>query len=152
MKRVISLILILLLAGALAGCGGSSEKDVDVSALASALAGNVAFTAPVKELPQDQIGNYLVLPEGSQAAAYMGSGMTMEEIFVIRCPGANEAAQVKSAVESLLSSQIDAVRPYQPESVPRLENPVLVQKGSCVVLCVTDDTDTAEQIIKEHLG
>ena len=152
MKRVISLMLSLLLVLALAGCGGSGEKDVDAAALAAELAEKVSFSTALKELPADQVGNYLTLPEGTQAAAYMGSGMSMEEIFVIRCSGKNEAAAMKTAAEALVASQIDAVRPYQPESVPRLENAVLVQKGNVVVLCVTDDTDTAEQIIKEHLG
>jgi predicted small lipoprotein YifL len=152
MKRVISLILVLLLTAALAGCGASGSKDVDVSALAAELAQKVEFSAPLKELTAEQLGNYLTLPEGTRAAAYMTSGLTMEEVFAFRCGSAGDAAAVKTAVEALIASQIDSVRPYQPEAVPRLESAVLVQKDVYVVLCVTDDTDTAERIIKEQLG
>ena len=53
MKRVISLILVLLLTAALAGCGASGSKDVDVSALAAELAQKVEFSAPLKELTAD---------------------------------------------------------------------------------------------------
>ncbi len=158
MKKMISLLLAVLLALALAGCGSSAnknevKKDVDVSALAAELVEKVKFESEeMRELSADKLSFYVDVPEGAQAAFYMGEGMTMEEVIAVKCANEKDAVALKAAMESLLANQIDSARPYQPESVPRLENPVLIQKGVCVVLCVTDDADTAEQIIKGYLG
>ena len=152
MKRIFSLMLAMLLLLAVSGCGSKEKVEVDVSALASALAEQVAFEAPLKELTAEQIGNYVALPEGAQAAGYMSGGTTAEEILVVQCAGSDDAASVKQAVESFLADQRGEMERYLPEEVARLESAVLAQKGSCVVLCVSADTKTAEQIIKEYLG
>ncbi|MBQ1459860.1 MAG: DUF4358 domain-containing protein [Oscillospiraceae bacterium] len=152
MKRFFALILVVLLTVFAAGCGENGQQEVDVSALASALAQQVEFEAPMKELTAEQLSNYLTLPEGAKAAAYMSNGTTAEEVMAVQCADSSEAAAVKSAIESFLSDQRAEMERYLPEEVARLENAVLAQKGSCVVLCVTADTDTAESIIKEYLG
>lgn len=152
MKRMISLILVLLMAAALVGCGGGGGKEVDVSALAKALAEQVEFETALKELTAEQMGNYLALPEGAKAAGYMSNGTTAEEIFVVCCADSNQAAAVKAAVESFLSDQRAEMERYLPEEVARLEKAVMALKGNCVVLCVSADTETAERIIKEYLG
>jgi hypothetical protein len=153
MKRAISLLLTLLLVLALVGCGGAKTKDVDVAALAAELAEKVKFESnEMRKLSADDLTNYMEVPEGAKVAFYMGEGMTMEEIIAVQCANEKDAAALKTAMETLLANQIDSARPYKPESVPRLENPALIQKGACVVLCVTDDVDTAEQIIKGYLG
>ena len=151
MKRLISLVMTLALTLALAGCGGSG-KTVDVAALASDLAEKVTFEAPMKELTAEQLGNYVTLPEGAEAAAYMSNGTTAEEIMVIRCGDSSEASAMEAAIKSFLADQRAEMERYLPEEVARLENAVLARKGSCVVLCVTADTQTAEGIIKEYLG
>ena len=153
MKRAISLLLTLLLVLALVGCGGAKTKDVDVAALAAELAEKVKFESnEMRKLSADDLTNYMEVPEGAKVAFYMGEGMTMEEIIAVQCANEKDAAALKTAMETLLANQIDSARPYKPESVPRLENPALIQNGACVVLCVTDDVDTAEQIIKGYLG
>ena len=153
MKRAISLLLTLLLVLALVGCGSAKTKDVDVAALAAELAEKVKFESnEMRKLSADDLTNYMEVPEGAKVAFYMGEGMTMEEIIAVQCANEKDAAALKTAMETLLANQIDSARPYKPESVPRLENPALIQKGACVVLCVTDDVDTAEQIIKGYLG
>ena len=41
---------------------------------------------------------------------------------------------------------------YKPEEVARLDNAIFATYGTCVVLCVTNDTDTANTVIKEYVG
>lgn len=152
MKRFFCLVLILLLTAMAAGCGGNSEKEVDVPGLATALATQVTFESDLKTLSAEQLSNYLTLPEGAQAAAYMSNGTTAEEIIVVRCADSGAAAAAETAIKTFLADQRTEMERYLPGEVARLENAVLARKGSCVVLCVTADTDTAERIIKEHLG
>ncbi|MBQ1674413.1 MAG: DUF4358 domain-containing protein [Oscillospiraceae bacterium] len=158
MKKACFMLLALLLTVAMVACGGAKAnngnkaKDVDVAKLAAELAEKVKFDAELKELSSDMLGNYVNLPEGAQAAGYMSAGATSEEIFAIRCADDGSAKAVKADIEAFLSAQRAEMERYQPEEAARMDNAVLKQQGTVVVLCVTSDTDTAEKIVKEYLG
>ena len=55
-------------------------------------------------------------------------------------------------MQSLLDSQKQEMERYKPEEVARLDNAIFATYGTCVVLCVTNDTDTANAVIKEFVG
>ena len=55
-------------------------------------------------------------------------------------------------MQSLLDSQTQEAERYQPEEAERLGSAVFGTYGTCVVLCVTSDTDTANAVIKEYVG
>ena len=77
---------------------------------------------------------------------------TVEEIFVVQCSDKTDASAVKVSMQSLLDSQKQEMERYKPEEVARLDNAIFATYGTCVVLCVTNDTDTANAVIKEFVG
>ena len=133
----------------LAACGDKPSATVDAEGLGKALAERVQFDSTMSAI---DAGDYLELPEGSSAAAYMSDGSTMEEIFVVSCKDKTDASAVKIAMQELLDSQTQEAGRYQPEEAERLNNAVFATYGTCVVLCVTSDTDTANAVIKEYVG
>ena len=137
MKRFMTLLLAMLMVLSLAACGDKSSATVDAEGLGKALTERVQFDSTMSAI---DAGDYLELPEGSSAAAYMSDGSTMEEIFVVSCKDKTDASAVKIAMQELLDSQT------------RLNNAVFATYGTCVVLCVTSDTDTANAVIKEYVG
>ena len=149
MKRLSCLLMALLLLVALVGCGGSKTKDVDVSGLVDALYNTVEFESELKSVSAE---NYLELPEGAQAAARMSNGTTAEEIIAVRCANEDDAKTVKASIETFLADQRADIERYQPQEVARMEKAVLAQRGVYVVLCISNDSEKAEQIIKEQLG
>lgn len=149
MKRIITLVLAVMTAVSLVACGDKASATVDAEALGRALAERVQFDSTMSAI---DAGDYLELPEGSSAAAYMSDGSTMEEIFVVSCKDKTDASAVKIAMQSLLDSQKQEAERYQPEEAERLGSAVFGTYGTCVVLCVTSDTDTANAVIKEYVG
>lgn len=149
MKRFITLLLAVATVLTLAACGGQGTADVDARALADALAQRVQFDSAMADI---DAGDYLELPEGCTSAAYMATSSTVEEIFVVSCKDKTDAAAVKVSMQSLLDSQKQEMERYQPEEVSRLNGAIFATYGTCVVLCVTSDTNTANTVIKEHVG
>lgn len=149
MKRIITLVLAVMTAVSLVACGDKASATVDAEALGRALAERVQFDSTMSVI---DAGDYLELPEGSSAAAYMSDGSTMEEIFVVSCKDKTDASAVKIAMQSLLDSQTQEAERYKPEEAERLGSAVFGTYGTCVVLCVTSDTDTANAVIKEYVG
>lgn len=149
MKRFMTLLLATLMVLSLAACGDKTSAAVDAEALGRALAERVQFDTTVSAIDP---GNYLDLPQGCSAMAFMSDGSTMEEIFVVSCKDKTDASAVKIAMQELLDSQTQEAGRYQPEEAERLNNAVFATYGTCVVLCVTSDTDTANAVIKEYVG
>jgi len=149
MKRLSCLLMALLLLAALVGCGGAKTKDVDAGGLADALYMTVKFDSELKSV---DASNYLDLPVGAEAAARMSNGTTAEEIIVVRCANEDDAKAVKAQVETFVADQRADMERYQPQEVARMEKAVLAQRGVYVVLCVSNDSEKAEQVIKEQLG
>lgn len=149
MKRIITLVLAVMTAVSLVACGDKASATVDAEALGRALAERVQFDSTMSVI---DAGDYLELPEGSSAAAYMSDGSTMEEIFVVSCKDKTDASAVKIAMQELLDSQTQEAERYKPEEAERLGSAVFGTYGTCVVLCVTSDTDTANAVIKEYVG
>ena len=148
-KKITALLCAVVMVLSLAACGDKSSATVDAEGLGKALTERVQFDSTMSVI---DAGDYLELPEGSSAAAYMSDGSTMEEIFVVQCSDKTDASAVKVSMQSLLDSQKQEMERYKPEEVARLDSAIFATYGTCVVLCVTSDTDTANAVIKEYVG
>ena len=80
-------------------------------------------------------------------ALYVGTGATAEEISVWQGKDANAAKNIQNAVNTRIENQKKSFVDYNPEEMPKLENPVVVAKGNYVVLCLSSDNDNAKQVI-----
>ena len=155
MKPIITLVLAVMTAVSLVACGDKASATVDAEALGRALAERVQFDTTVSAIDP---GNYLDLPQGCSAMAFMSDGSTMEEIFVVSCKDKTDASAVKIAMQELLDSQKRYVvgagintRDYE-ERVP-----ALVEAG-VDVLCIDSSEGYSEWQartigwIREHYG
>ena len=108
MKRIITLVLAVMTAVSLVACGDKASATVDAEALGRALAERVQFDTTVSAIDP---GNYLDLPQGCSAMAFMSDGSTMEEIFVVSCKDKTDASAVKIAMQELLDRRDMALNP-----------------------------------------
>ena len=152
MKRIIALLLAAMTALTLVACGDKTSATVDAAGLSKALAERVQFDDTMTAVSADDLGFYLELPAKCEVGAYMSSGATAEEIFVVQCYDKTDAAAVKVSMQSFLDNQKQEMERYKPEEVARLNNAIFATYGTCVVLCVTNDTDSANTVIKEYVG
>ena len=151
MKRIISLLLAVMTVFTLAACG-TKDTTVNAQGLAQALLEKTSFDAELTAVPNEELGYYFQLPEKCDAAAYMSSGSTAEEVFVIQCKSGDDAAALRASMQEFLDSQKTEMERYLPAEVDRINSAIFETYGTCVVLCVTNDTDTANAVIKEYVG
>ena len=152
MKKLVSAVLAALLIFTLAACGSSGTKTVDVQKLADDLLNNLPF-GEMSAVSADELGFYIDVPEGSEAAGYMSAGSTFEEVIVVSCTGDN-GEEIYESLRQLVEGQKQEAERYQPEEVARLENCVLegaFKAGFCVLVVSSEsDTAAADAIIKEY--
>ena len=159
MKRIISMLLAVMSVAALTACGQQKDTAVDAQGLAKALVEKVSFESELTAVSDEELRYYLQpsealpegLPEGCTAAAYMSSGSTAEEVFVIQCKSGDDAAALRASMQEFLDSQKTEMERYLPAEVDRINSAIFETYGTCVVLCVSSDTDTARSVIKEYV-
>ena len=150
MKRIIALLLAVMTVFALAACG-AKDTTVNAQGLAQALLDKTAFESELTAVSEEELGYYFQLPDKCDAAAYMSTGSTAEEIFVVECYDGTSAAAMRASMKDFLDSQKTEMERYLPAEVDRINGAIFETYGTCVVLCVTSDTDTARSIIKEYV-
>ena len=137
---------------ALAGCSGGKKADVqvDVQKLADSLKGTVT-SEELTAAQESMIPTIYLLDAGivKSSAGYMNSGATACEVAVIECGDAKDTETVKKAFETRVSSQTDLYASYNAGEADKLKKAVIDTEGCYAVLCVTDDADAAEKIIKD---
>ena len=102
MKRIISMLLAVMSVAALTACGQQKDTAVDAQGLAKALVEKVSFESELTAISDEELGYYFQLPEGCTAAAYMSSGSTAEEVFVIQCKSGDDAAALRASMQEFL--------------------------------------------------
>ena len=69
----------------LAGCG-STQKDIDASALAKSLVSDITYDDQLEQIDEDDVSVYIDVPKKVNTIMYMGSGSTAEEVAVFTAP------------------------------------------------------------------
>ncbi len=163
----IALSVAAIFCTALTSCGGNSEntnadsasaavsdaeeKNVDVTQVADSLKNKITYKDQLNELSDDMIQKIYSLSVESdytKAKVYVGSGgTTAEEIACFETDSQEKSDKVKAALEKRIESQKSAFENYQPKEMDKLNDPVLIQKGNNVFMCISDDNQTAKDII-----
>lgn len=153
MKKKLGTALVLAaLSAMMVACGSAEPKEVNAKDLAEKLVSDGVYTEAPEAIPSDEIEYYMTVEDGVEGIMYMSGGTTGEEVAVFTAPDEEAAIEMKANVEEFLKDQSDEMGAYDPKVVQRIENAVLEQKGKYVVLCVSDDSAKAQEIIKEAFG
>ncbi|MDO4541981.1 MAG: DUF4358 domain-containing protein [Bacillota bacterium] len=149
MKKLAITMLVTLLALFSAACG--SEAEFSVSEIGEALNTKVAFSDTLTALSaEDAMALYaLSSEEVADAVVYISSGATAEEISVWQAADSKGVKAIEESITQRMNTQLDGYKDYMPEEVPKLENYILKTNGKYLVLCVTDDRETANEVLTE---
>lgn len=161
---ILKLIAVAMVSGLLlAGCGSDSSDtgskadsaqstgenkeaaSLDVDALVKSLSSDISYEDELSDCSSDA-GDYMTVEDGVDVVMYMTSG-SYEEVAVFTAPDEATAAAMKADVQEFLNEQKSAAEDYEPEAAKRIDDAVLVVNGNYVVLCVSGDSDKAQEII-----
>ena len=81
------------------------------------------------------------------AALFMSGGSTAEEVAVFETDTLKNADKLKKLIRQRVENKKKDFENYLPAEMPKLNNPLIVQKGKVVVLVISDKADK-ETILK----
>ena len=153
-KALILTILCAFAALLLTACGsksssGSSDVSVDVSKLCQDLEGTI--DSEVSEVSNEVIAStyFFDMDKIEEAAAALNSGSNACEVVVLKCKDSSYTSEAEDLLKKRVESQSTLFASYNAPEVAKLDAAILKTKGNYVVFCVTDDTEKANEIIKE---
>ncbi len=153
MKKLKLITSALLMTFALTACGGGSSKEVnvDVNKLAQTLSEETVTGETLTQANADMIPQIYALTADdiASAAAYTNSGSTAYDIAVVECKEADQAAEIEKQFNTYVQTRTDLFASYNQDEVKKLDDAVVKTAGKYVVLCVSDDSSKAKDVLKE---
>ncbi len=159
LKLIVSLVLVLSAALALAGCGGDTPaKDYDVKQLAASIVNGCRFDdAYIEEVsPAEFTLNsiYGVDPAliaeqdgAKQAALYVASG-SPEAVICLKAVDVDAANTAMDHIQNRILQDAESYKSYCPGEVPKLESAVKIVRGVYVIVAVTAENSAAQTLIE----
>ena len=147
MKNIIAVILTAFLMLFLFGCGNA--KIYDVNELADSLNSNLEF-GEILEKTDAEIAYsiYGVEPElCTDAALYIGSGATADEIAVFNCTDSTSVEKVTEAINNRLDYLIEGYSSYGPAEVPKIEAAKVINEGNTIIVCICENPEAVSDLI-----
>ena len=152
MKFLKMLLCMAVIAVCLTACGGSKDITVDVEKLANELQSKTVTSDTLSPTAAEMLSSiYFVDAEQMEkGAAYMSSGATACEVAVIECKKASQTSEVEKLFKTRVTNQSNLFASYNAGEVSKLDKAIIRSSGKYTVLIVCDDTEKAEEILKEN--
>lgn len=153
MKKLKTMILAAAMIFCLTACGGGGSKEVNVDI--DKLSGDLLETVTTDVLSQtasEMVPSIYSLnaDDIASSVAYASSGATACEIAVIQSKDSKKTGDVEKNLQSRVDSQSSLYASYNEGEVAKLDKAIIKSAGSYTVLCVCDDPDKAEDILKNY--
>ena len=83
--------------------------------------------------------------------SYVGTGATAEEILILEMNSKDDVKQAKINIEDEIEERKADFESYLPKEVYKLENYNVEEYGNYLILCISNDTNQANDIIKQYI-
>lgn len=151
-KLFTALLCTTLLVFGLTGCGGS-EKDVtvDTAKLASELLATVTSDT-LSETASDMLPSiyFFNASDIEEGVAYASSGATACEVAVVKSTDTKNTENIEKLFQTRVDNQSSLYASYNQGEVEKLDAAIIKSAGAYTVLCVCDNTDKANEILKGY--
>ena len=153
--KVMSVVCVVALLLTLTACGGSdSQPQKSAAEIADAIYSTQTFQDTLNAIDADMLGDYYRIDAAdlTDSKVYVsGSFSTAEEIAVFQASSSDAVENIKKAIDTRLEDLKLAFENYVPGEMTKINDPVLITKGTTVVLVLADDTAAVSDQVNELL-
>lgn len=125
----------------------SSNGQVDMEKLASDILSKTKFETELKQIDKTVAEGLISISDGSEMQLYMGNGNYSDELILITAKDKESAEADQETVVQYLKDMRKSFEAYIPEQAKKISDAFNMRSGCYVVVCVTNDTKTAKEII-----
>lgn len=152
MRKFPSVVISVLLALSLAGCGGQEaprpfDPESDAQALTEAQG---VFSAPMTAIDADVACALYGIDEDTVTgcAAYGATTTSAEELALFTFDSEDAAQAAVKLLQTRITDRTEELRDYLPDELPKLEKARVEQRGATALLLVCADYDAAGKLLE----
>ncbi|MDO4322639.1 MAG: DUF4358 domain-containing protein [Lachnospiraceae bacterium] len=152
MKKITLLLCAVLMAFCLTACGGKEKEiSVDTAKLADELLATVTSDT-LSETASDMLPSIYFFEDGTidSGTAYASSGATACEVAIVKSKDAKNTTDIEKLFQTRVDNQSELYASYNEGEVAKLDKAIIKSAGAYTVLCVCDDVDKANEILKGY--
>ena len=124
------------------------NKEIDINEVAEAITSEVKFDNELAVQDETVANSYFQLAEGTEAIVYFSSDpQCYDTVALFSCASDDDVAAVLDNVQLYIDGVKEQTEKYLPEEAEKVENAIVKSEGNCAVLCITNDSDTANEVI-----
>lgn len=149
-KKILCLLLAVVMVLSMTACGGKDTpeaKEYDGNALMQALLNQVKFDDAMSSVGDFATLYFPEVPSTATISMYTGSGYYADEVVLITMKSAEDLETVMASVDKHIDQMTAQFKNYIPEEVAKIDNAVIWQGGSHVIVCISNDYATAQKIL-----
>lgn len=140
---------------AFSACGEQTEdnqnaKDFSSDSLVQDILSNVTFSDDLEKADDEAASFTFSFSVDTEILLYRTNGYYADELAVFTSASSSDADTVYDTVTAHIQDLKDSFSAYLPEEVPKIEDAILEKYENYVILCITDDSDTAKDIIADY--
>lgn len=151
---VLVVILVIIIVAVILFLQKNNENiQINIEILAEEISKSNAFEDQLEKIDSEmtmQDYNFST-DEIEQLVSYQGSGATSEEIVILQVKEKSNINSVKEKINTRLSERREAFESYLPTEVGKIDNSILRVEGNYIILCVTNDANTVNNVINKHI-
>lgn len=151
MKKIFVTVIAAVLVISLCSCGSSFQ--LDTAKLADEIRSADLFLDSLAPVSENVIKKVVGLSTDSisEFVYEIGTGATGEEFAVITCKSESDAKKIKDEIIKRQEDLYNTYESYSPESLPRISNAVVEQKGIYVIFVSCDRDSDAQKLVDSFL-
>ena len=152
-KRTVLLFGLTLAVLSLSACSkGGKEVSVDTAKLAKELSEQAVTSETLTQMAPEMVAASYYISDDIYASgsAWKGTGATACEVVVIEAKKAGQTKDVEAKLKEHVKSQSELYASYNAGEVEKLDNAVIKSIGKYTVLCVCDDNEKANDVLKGY--
>ncbi len=150
-KKAASCLMAAMFVLSLTACGsGGGKKNVDMAKLSADLQGTIT-SGSLGEVSSDIMAAtyFLDTSKISESTAALNSGASACEVAIVKCSDDSYVKEAEQLFQTRVDNQAALFADYNAPEAAKLDDAIIASAGDYVVLCVSDDPESAQKILKE---
>ena len=148
-QKILAILLVFCMVLPLAGCVKAEPAKADPQDIFSALMDYVAYDTPLSDYSDSGATAYAGMPAGTKITMYSGNALYADELTWIEVSQEADLEKASEIVDKHLDEKYDQYLSYHAEEVPKIESALLWKDSTNIILCITNDYDTAKALMED---
>lgn len=148
---LIIILIIVIISGMLLFTNKEKDITIDINKISEDIMKNIKFEDELNKMDSDTVSKLYDINNATSQLVYMSSGATAEEIAIFEFKNKEECKIALENANKRIEERKQSFKDYMPKEMKKLEDAIIKNTQKYLIVCVTNDQDTVEEILNKYI-